>query len=388
MAATLKVGRRGEIPPFMVMEVMRAAALRERAGDAVYHLEVGQPGTSAPRGVIEAAHRALDEDRIGYTVALGIPELRAAIAAHYRDVHRIGGVGVPDNRVVVTTGSSCGFILGFLAAFDPGDRVALAAPGYPCYRHILNALQIEPVSLPSSIEDRFQPTPALLDEAARDGPIHGLIVASPSNPTGTMLDRAALTELLEYCAERGIRVISDEIYHGITYGEEAVSAADLDPNAVIVNSFSKYFSMTGWRLGWLVVPEDLIRPIECLAQNLFISPPTLSQIAAVAAFECHEELQANVSRYRANRDLLLEELPKAGFGDLAPADGAFYIYADVSDRTDDSKAFCERILRETGVAITPGLDFDAARGHRFARFSFAGATNEVAAAAQALRNWR
>lgn len=384
MATALKVGRRGEIPPFMVMEVMRAAALREHAGDAVYHLEVGQPGTSAPRGVIEAAHHALDSDRIGYTVALGIPDLRAAIAKHYQDTY---GIGVPEGRVVVTTGSSCGFILGFLAAFDPGDRVALAAPGYPCYRHILNALQIEPVSLPSGPADRFQPTPALLDEAARDGPIDGLIVASPSNPTGTMLDREALAELMAYCAKRGIRVISDEIYHGITYGPDAVSAIDLEPNALVVNSFSKYFSMTGWRLGWLVVPDDLIRPIECLAQNLFISPPTLSQIAAVAAFDCHDELQANVTRYRANRDLLLEELPKAGFGDLAPADGAFYIYADISDRTDDSKAFCERVLRETGVAITPGLDFDAARGHHFARFSFAGATSEVAAAAKALKAW-
>jgi aspartate/methionine/tyrosine aminotransferase len=385
MGASLKVGRRGEIPPFMVMEVMRAAALRERSGAAVHHLEVGQPGTSAPRGVIEAARRALDTDRIGYTVALGIPELRAAIARHYTDTY---GVSVPEERVVVTTGSSGGFILGFLAAFDPGDRVALAAPGYPCYRHILNALDIEPVSLPSGPEDRFQPTPRLLEDAARAGPIHGLIVASPSNPTGTMLDRAALTALRDYCATNGIRMISDEIYHGITYGAEAVTAAELDPSAVVVNSFSKYFSMTGWRLGWLVAPADLIRPIECLAQNLFISPPTLSQLAGVAAFECREELEANVARYRANRDLLLTELPKAGFDRLAPADGAFYIYADVSKRTDDSKAFCERILRETGVAITPGVDFDADRGHRFARFSFAGSTEEIAAAARALKAWK
>lgn len=383
--AGLKVGSRGSIPAFMVMEVMRAAAERERSGDAVYHLEVGQPGTSAPRGVIEAAHRALDTDRIGYTVALGIPELREAIAGHYQSEY---GLTVPEDRIVVTTGSSGGFILSFLAAFDPGDRVALAAPGYPCYRHILNALDIDPVMLPAGPEERFQPTPALLERAMQDGPVHGLIVASPSNPTGTMLDREALSELLDFCARHGIRVISDEIYHGITYGMAATSAAELDAGAVVVNSFSKYFSMTGWRLGWLVVPEDLIRPVECLAQNLFISPPTLSQRAAVAAFDCHEELQANLRRYTDNRALLLRELPLAGFGDLAPSDGAFYIYADVGNRTNDSQEFCARILRDTGVAITPGLDFDAVRGNRTVRFSFAGTTEEVAAAAEALKNWR
>ncbi len=383
--ADLKVGSRGSIPAFMVMEVMRAAADREQAGDAVYHLEVGQPGTSAPKGVIEAAHKALDTDRIGYTVALGIPDLRQAIADHYRSQY---GVTVPASRIVVTTGSSGGFILSFLAAFDPGDRVALAAPGYPCYRHILNALDIVPVMMPAGAKERFQPTPALLEQAMRDGPIHGLIVASPSNPTGTMLDRAALSELLDFCAQHSIRVISDEIYHGITYGMAATTAVELDPGAVVVNSFSKYFSMTGWRLGWLVVPEDLARPVECLAQNLFISPPTLSQRAAVAAFDCHDELQANLQRYAANRDLLLRELPQAGFGDLAPSDGAFYIYADVGDRTNDSQEFCARILRETGVAITPGLDFDGERGHRTVRFSFAGTTEEVAAAAEALKRWR
>lgn len=381
---SLKIGSRGAIPAFMVMEVMRAAALRERNGDAVFHLEVGQPGTSAPRGVIEAAHKALDTDRIGYTVALGIPELREAIAKHYKDQYAIS---VPAERIVVTTGSSCGFILSFLAAFDPGDRVALAAPGYPCYRHILNALQIEPVMMPAGPEDRYQPSPALIDKAQESGPIHGLIVASPSNPTGTMLDRQAMTELTHYCAQKDIRLISDEIYHGITYGREAVTAAELDPNAVVVNSFSKYFSMTGWRLGWLVVPEDLIRPAECLAQNLFISPPTLSQIAAVAAFDCHEELQANLARYTDNRELLLNELPKAGFSNLAPSDGAFYIYADVGDRTNDSKAFCDRILKETGAAITPGLDFDEERGARTIRLSFAGTTEEIAAAADALKSW-
>lgn len=382
---SLKVSARGRISPFIVMEVMRAAALREQAGGAVYHMEVGQPGTGAPSGVIDAARRALSDHRIGYTVALGIPELRQAIADHYRDYY---GVSVPANRIVVTTGSSGGFMLSFLAAFDAGDRVALASPGYPCYRNILSALGVEPVLLETTEADRFQPTPELLDRARRDGKLAGLIVASPSNPTGTMLDAGQLAALVDYCRARDIRLISDEIYHGITYDRRADTAAALAPDAVIINSFSKYFSMTGWRLGWMVVPEDLSRAVESLAQNLFISPPTLSQIAAVAAFDCHDELQANVARYTANRALLLDELPKAGFSHLAPADGAFYIYADVGDLTNDSEAYCRRILAETGVAVTPGVDFDPARGSRFMRFSFAGDTEEIRAGAEALKAWR
>ncbi|MEQ8442280.1 MAG: aminotransferase class I/II-fold pyridoxal phosphate-dependent enzyme [Alphaproteobacteria bacterium] len=380
----LKVGSRGNIPPFMVMEVMRAAALRERDGRAVHHLEVGQPGTGAPRGVIDAAHAALDSDRIGYTVALGIPALREAISGHYATHY---GCDVPAERIVVTTGSSGGFILSFLAAFDPGDRVALAAPGYPCYRHILNALDIVPVSLPAGPKDRYQPTPALLDEALSQGPIDGLIVASPSNPTGTMLAPDAFDTLRRYCADAGIRMISDEIYHGITFGTAESTAASHDPSAVVVNSFSKYFSMTGWRLGWLVVPEDLLRAVESLAQNLFISPPTLSQFAAVAAFDCHEELRANVRNYAVNRQRLTDALPKAGMSNLAPSDGAFYLYADVGDLTNDSQAFCARILEETGVAITPGVDFDAERGHRTVRISYAESTDVVAAGTDALTTW-
>ncbi len=382
---SLKTASRGRIPAFIVMEVMRAAAEREKSGADVLHMEVGQPGTGAPQGVIDAARSALDDHRLGYTVALGIPELREAIARHYRDYY---GVRVPADRIVVTTGSSGAFILSFLSAFDPGDRVALAAPGYPCYRNILSALGIEPVPLMSTLEDRFQPTPELLDRARAEKPLDGLIVASPSNPTGTMLDTGAFRALIDYCDRYGIRLISDEIYHGITYRRRADTAAAFSTDGIIVNSFSKYFSMTGWRLGWMVVPEDLMRAIESLAQNLFISPPTLSQIAGVAAFDCREELQANVARYAANRELLLRELPNAGFTELAPSDGAFYLYADVGRMTNDSEAFCRKILNEAGVAVTPGVDFDSQRGNRFLRFSFAESTEEIAAAVAALKAWQ
>ena len=383
---TLKVSNRGAIPPFIVMDVMQAASEREALRRAVYHLEVGQPGTPAPSGVLEAAHRALREHRLGYTVALGIPELRSAIAAHYRDYY---GVAVDPEQVVVTTGSSTGFLLSFLSAFDAGDRVAMASPGYPCYRNILNALGIDPVLLMVEGEHRFQPTPELLDEAVgRGGPIDGLIVASPSNPTGTMLDAEALGALSSYCRDNGIRLISDEIYHGITYGQKAATALAFGNQSIVINSFSKYYSMTGWRLGWMIVPRDIFRAVECLAQNMFISPPSLSQFAAVAAFDCTEELDRNVARYAANRALLLAELPRAGFDRLAPVDGAFYIYANVGERTTDSVSYCTRILDETGVAVTPGVDFDPDRGHRFIRFSYAESTETIAAAASALIDWK
>jgi aspartate/methionine/tyrosine aminotransferase len=383
----IKTSRRGTVPPFIVMDVLAAANERAAAGNAVYHLEVGQPSTPAPKGVIAAARRALDGDRLGYTEALGIPALRQRIALHYREWY---GIALDPARVVVTTGSSGAFLLAFLAAFDAGDRVALAAPGYPAYRNILTALGVEPVLLPVGANTRFQPTAALLDAYLEDsgGSLDGLIVASPSNPTGTMLDRQALADLAALCARRGIRLVSDEIYHGITYGEGGTSALGLSDTAIVINSFSKYFSMTGWRLGWLVLPGDLIRPVECLAQNLFISPPSLSQFAAVAAFDCHDELRANVARYAANRALLLERLPQAGFERIAPADGAFYLYAAVDHLTPDSHDFCRRMLAETGVAATPGTDFDPQRGHRFVRFSFAGSTADMEAAAARLIAWR
>lgn len=378
----MKISRRGQVPPFIVMDVMTAAAAREKTHGDVLHLEVGQPSTPAPAGVLAAAQAALRDDKIGYTVALGIPPLRQAIADHYG---RAYGTAVAPGQVVVTTGSSGAFLLAFLAAFDVGDRVALAAPGYPAYRNILTALGIEVVEIPAGPDTRYQPTPELLER--HGGRLDGLIIASPANPTGTMLSPEALAELTAYCESHSIRLVSDEIYHGITYGMGTATALQTSRSAIIVNSFSKYYSMTGWRLGWLVLPEDLLRPVECLAQNFTISPPTLSQYAAVAAFDCGEELDRNVVRYARNRSLLLEMLPRAGFDRLAPADGAFYLYAEIGHLTNDSLEFCRRMLAETGVAATPGVDFDPVRGHATMRFSFAGATEEMEEAATRLQRW-
>jgi aspartate/methionine/tyrosine aminotransferase len=378
--------RAGAVDPFIVMDVMAAAAEQEAAGGSVIHLEVGQPSTPAPKGALAAAHAALDADRIGYVAALGLPALRERIARHYREAH---GVEVPAERVVVTTGSSGGFPLAFLASFDAGDRVALAAPGYPAYRNILAALNLEAVDLPTSAADRFQPTVAALEKAGQSsGKLAGLIVASPSNPTGTMVTRGELKALAEWCDARGVRLISDEIYHGIVYEGEAASAAEVSEHAIVVNSFSKYFSMTGWRVGWLVVPGELVRPIERLAQNFFISVPTLSQHAAVAAFDCRDELDGHVRRYKANRDLLMAGLPAAGLDRLTPAQGAFYLYADVAHLTNDSRDFCKRMLAEAGVATTPGVDFDRARGAGTLRISFAGSTAEMEEAVRRLKEWR
>jgi aspartate/methionine/tyrosine aminotransferase len=382
-----KVSRRSEaVDPFIVMDVMAAAAEKEAAGDTVIHLEVGQPSTPAPKGALAAAHAALDADRIGYAAALGMPALRDRIARHYREVY---DAEVSPEQVIVTTGSSGGFPLAFLAAFDAGDRVALAAPGYPAYRNILSALHLEAVDLPTSAGDRFQPTVAALDKAHRNGkPLAGLIVASPSNPTGTMVTRDELAALADWCDGHDVRLVSDEIYHGIVYEGVMTSAVEVADHAVVVNSFSKYFSMTGWRVGWLVVPPELVRPIERLAQNFFISVPTLSQYAALAAFECKDELDAHVARYRANRDFLMAGLPAAGLDRLTPAQGAFYIYADVSHLTNDSRDFCKRMLQEAGVATTPGVDFDRARGAGTLRISFAGSMAEMEEAVRRLKAWR
>jgi aspartate/methionine/tyrosine aminotransferase len=380
---SLKISSRGQIDPFIVMDVMRAASALDVAGEDIVHLEVGQPSTAAPALVREAAVAALQTDKLGYTDAFGIAPLRERIAAHYQDFY---GVNVDPAGVIVTTGSSGGFLLSFLAAFDVGDRVALAAPGYPAYSNILSALGVEPVIIETGLEDRFQPTPELLAKVA--GKLDGLIIASPSNPTGTMVGKPEMEALVAYCRDNGMRLISDEIYHGITYGHESVTAAAFDSEAVVINSFSKYFSMTGWRLGWMIVPPTMMRSIECLSQNVFISAPTLSQQAALAAFDSHDELRENVSRYGKNREILLSQLPEAGFDRLAPADGAFYIYADIGHLTNDSSEFCRRMLVEAKVAATPGLDFDPYRGNTTIRFSFAGSEADMHQAIERLKRWR
>ena len=379
----LKHARRGQIPPFIAMDVLRAANERAAAGADVLHLELGQPSTPAPSRVLAAAQAALEREALGYTDALGLPALREAIAASYRESH---GVALDAERVVVTTGSSGAFLLGFLAAFDPGDRIAMVSPAYPAYRNILTALGLVPVELPVGAAERYQMKPELL--AGEADTLAGVIVASPANPTGTMLAPEQLAALAGYCRNMGIRLVSDEIYHGIVYDKPAATALATSDEAIVVNSFSKYFSMTGWRLGWMVVPKDLLRTVECLAQNLYISPPSLSQHAALAAFACRDELDVNVARYAENRAVLQAELPKAGLARFAPADGAFYLYADVSDLTKDSREFCQRMLRETGVACTPGMDFDPARGHTTLRLSFAGTRETVAEAARRLKGWR
>ena len=380
---TLKTATRGLVPPFIVMDVMRDAARLEAEGRRIVHLEVGQPSTGIPIAAAARVRELIGREPLGYTVAAGIPELRERIAAHYRATH---GVTISPEQVFVTTGSSGGFMLAFLAAFTAGDRVALAAPGYPAYRHILTALDAVPELIEVGADTRYQPT---VDHLKRMKKLpEGLIVASPSNPTGTVIPKSEFVDLVNFCDQHGIRLISDEIYHGLTYGMEVTTAASENGSAIVVNSFSKYFSMTGWRLGWLVFPKAMLRPLECLAQNLFISPPTVSQWAGVYVFDCRDELEANVARYAANRDLLLKRLPALGFDKLAPADGAFYIYADVAQHTNDSEAFCRRILNEAGVACTPGVDFDPINGRHFMRFSFAGSTPDMAEACDRIAAWK
>jgi aspartate/methionine/tyrosine aminotransferase len=378
---SLKPSRRGLVPPFIAMDVLRAANAREAAGERVIHLEVGQPGTPAPQPVLDAARRALADDRIGYTDAEGIAPLREAIAEHYRAQY---GVAVAPAEIVVTTGSSAAFQLAFLAAFEAGDRVALAAPGYPAYRNILSALGLETMLIEVGENAHYQPNPELLADIPN---LAGLIVASPANPTGTMIAPGELARLVEYCRERGIRLVSDEIYHGIVYEGAAQTARAFGRDAIVVNSFSKYYSMTGWRLGWMLVPPDLARSVECLAQNFYISPPSLSQLAGIAAFQCRAELDAHVARYRTNRDRLIATMKQAGLSRFAPADGAFYLYVDVSALTRDSEAFCRRMLAETGVATTPGRDFDPLHGGDWLRLSFAGSAEDIKEAARRLAAW-
>jgi aspartate/methionine/tyrosine aminotransferase len=360
----MKNSTRGAVAPFIVMDVMEAARQAETEGRHIIHMEVGQPSTAAPQKALQYLKDSMDRDAMGYTVALGLPALRQKIAGLYGDWY---DVDLNPARVVITPGSSGAFILSFTSLFDAGARVGIGAPGYPSYRQILRALDLVPVDIETQPENRLQPVASEL--VGQD--LAGLLVASPANPTGTMLDRAAISSLIHATHDAGGAFISDEIYHGIEHEAKAVSALEITDDCYVINSFSKYFSMTGWRVGWMVVPEDHIRQVERLAQNMFICSPHASQLAALAAMDAHDELQENLNVYRKNRALMMAGLPKAGFTKFAPPDGAFYVYVDVSEYTDDSLAFSKQILAEAGVAITPGLDFDPARGAGTLRLSYA-----------------
>jgi len=368
----------------MVMDVMRAAIDRENAGDRVIHMEVGQPGAAAPHAVIAAAEAALRDGYFGYTESLGIRALRSRIARHYSEAY---GLDVPPERIVVTTGSSAGFNLAFLSAFDAGDRIALPTPGYPAYRNIMSALGLETVEIETDANSRFALTPDMLAAAHARTPLRGVLIASPANPTGTMMAPDALAALVSAAHDLGIRFISDEIYHGLVYEGVAETALKSSADAIVVNSFSKYYCMTGWRVGWMILPENLVRPVERIAQNLYISPPDISQRAAIAAFDATDELEAVKAGYAANRRLLLRRLPEIGFEDHAPVDGAFYIYVSVRRFANDSVEFTRRMLAEAGVAATPGPDFDRMRGHGTVRFSFAGTEADMAEAVDRLAAW-
>ncbi len=382
--ALLVPSRRSNVPPFMVMDVMAAATRIEESGGRVVHMEVGQPAAPAPSTAIAAARAALDSGKIGYTEALGIPSLRARISRHYAESY---GAKIDAERIVVTTGSSAGFILAFLAMFEPGARVAVAEPGYPPYRHILTALGCVPVPVRISGETRWALTVDALMAEHKKRKLDGVLVASPANPSGTMLDAKALSELVNACAQAEIKFISDEIYHGLDYAFPAETAAKFSDDALIINSFSKYFCMTGWRIGWMVVPEPLVRPIERLQQNLAISVPTLSQVAAEAAFDGRGEMEVVKRGYEENRKILIEGLPKGGLDKFLPADGAFYLYADVSRFTDDSFEFAKKMLEETHVAATPGVDFDTMQGNHFIRLCYAGSQAEMHEAVERIGEW-
>ncbi len=379
MLSVVEPAERSDIAPFYVMEVMKAASERGRTHGDVLHLEVGQPSTPAPGPVRAAAHAALDDDRIGYTHALGFPELRERIAASYEKNY---GRPVEAEQIAVTVGASGGCVLAFLACFEPGDRVAVTEPGYPCYRNMLTAFDIEPVPIPMGPGQHFR-----LDPSQLSPDLDGVVLASPNNPTGTMVSDDELRAIADRCSELGIRLISDEIYHGITYERPAETVLAYSKSAVVVQSFSKYYSMTGWRLGWLVLPPNMVGPVERLAQNLTIAAPTLSQYAGIAAFDSTDEAEANVARYAENRRLLLAGLPRAGIEQLAPADGAFYIYGDISELSDDAQRLCQTWLSETGVAATPGIDFDTSQGHRYVRFSYSESTADITEAIDRLVAW-
>ncbi len=381
MAITPKISSRSDVPPFRVMDVMADAARLEAQGRHIIHMEVGEPGLPTPEEALARGRAAMEAGDTGYTLALGRDSLRERIARQYGEVYRLD---IAPARIIITTGSSAAFTLAFLACFDEGDQVAISRPGYPAYGRIMKALGLAPLDIYTGPNTGFQPTEANLADA---DDLAGLLVASPSNPTGSVIHPDRMAVLGQACAERGIRLISDEIYHRMTFDAPAATALAVNDDAVIINSFSKYYCMTGWRIGWMVVPENLVRPIERLTQNFFISPPTISQVVAEATFDCEDVLDDRVDIYAANRDIIMSALADCGVENIAPADGAFYLYADMSAFTADSQQFCTDMLEGAGVAAVTGLDFDERDGHRFVRFSLAGSTADMEEAARRLRAW-
>lgn len=379
---TFRSSQRGAVPPFIVMDVMRDAASLEAQGRSIIHLEVGQPSTGMPQAAASAISGLIGRDKLGYTVADGIAPLRERIAVHYHDTY---AVTVDPKSIFITTGSSAAFTLSFLSAFEAGDTVVVAAPGYPSYRHILSAYGIKVDLVPVDASTRYNISVEHLMKM-RKRP-QGVIVASPANPTGSMIEPGVFRDLVSYCHDSGIRLISDELYHGITFGMDAATAIEMSPSAIVINSFSKFFSMTGWRLGWMVVPDDLYRSVECLAQNLYISPPALAQHAALAAFDGMDELKANVEVYARNRATLLQRLPEMGLSTFSPPDGAFYFYVNVAHLGMDAVTVCRRILNEAGVAVTPGVDFDPFHGGEWMRLSYAVSESEIAEGCSRMAKW-
>ena len=376
----MKKSNRGNVDPFIVMDVMENARKAEEQGEDIIHMEVGQPGTAVPKIAQDKLIEKMKNDSLGYTVALGLPELRLRIARLYRDWYK---VDIDPNRVVVTSGSSGGFILSFASLFDAKQRIGIGSPGYPSYRQILKAQDLEPVLIETSIENRFQP----IAEDLKNRNLSGVLIASPANPTGSMLNFESMEALITTSIDEKISFISDEIYHGIEYENKAISALQITDDCYVINSFSKYFSMTGWRVGWMVVPESHIRQIERLAQNMFICAPHSSQVAALHALDCNEELEKNLDIYKKNRELMKKGLEEAGFTKTSPPDGAFYIYADISEFSNDSLEFTQLVLKEAKVAITPGLDFDPARGNSTIRFSYARSTKDIIEGLERLQNF-
>ena len=376
----MKSSKRSKVDPFIVMDVMEAARKAESKGKHIIHMEVGQPGTPAPKYAKNNLLKELDNNNLGYTVTLGLPELRDRISELYGEWYNLD---LDPNRIVITTGSSGAFILSFASLFDAGARVGIGSPGYPSYRQILKSQSLVPVDIETKIENKFQPT----SQDIKNNNLDGLLVASPANPTGSMLDKSSFEELINISLENNVSFISDEIYHGIQYEFNATSALEISNNCYVINSFSKYFSMTGWRIGWMVVPKEHVRQVERLAQNLFICPPHVSQVTALSALDAKEELTSNFNVYKKNREILLKELPEAGFKTFSPPDGAFYIYVDISKFSNDSYKFCSDILNQAGVAITPGLDFDQKRGNSTIRFSYARSTKDIVEGAKRIKNF-